>query len=101
MMIWININFGWKASLSTTIALDISDAYKIDDLPKSIQLANADKTLVFSREVIKDASSQKLLIRIRYMNNTSFYPAENYQDIQQFYKKIFELLNEPISLKKS
>jgi hypothetical protein len=96
-----NVNFGWKSSLSTTVAVDISDAYKIDVLPKSIQLANADKTLVFTREVIKDESSQKLMIRIKFINSTSFYPAENYQEIQQFYKKIFELLNEPLILKKA
>ena len=96
-----NINFGYKQAVALNAMIAIPDDYKIDALPKSVQMVNPDKTIVFSRSIIMDESSKKLVARIRIEHLKSLYTTDEYADIKEFYKKMFEYLNEPVVLTKS
>jgi hypothetical protein len=94
-----DINFGFRRSISSIASIQIPREFIIDVLPKSIRLVNPDKTVDFVREIMMDEASRKLVIRIKMDFKRSFYPADEYETIKEFYKKMFELLNEQVVLK--
>lgn len=94
-----DINFGFKRYISSTALIQIPTDLIVDVLPKSIKLVNPDNTVDFTREIILDEASRKLLIRIKIDFKRSFYPVDEYDSIREFYKKMFELLNEQVVLK--
>ena len=79
---------------------DLPQGYKIDELPKSIMMTNADNTIACSREIFQDQNSGKIMVRLRIDCKKSFYTATEYPEIKEFYKKMFDLLNEQIVLKR-
>ncbi|MBC7827180.1 MAG: DUF3857 domain-containing protein [Chitinophagaceae bacterium] len=95
-----DINFGYKRTISVNTFISLPPGYLIDALPKSIQLVNPDKSVVFSREIFRDDASNKIMCRIKMDFKKSHYTADEYDDIKEFYKKMFEMLNEQIVLKK-
>lgn len=95
-----NINFGSRQQLASTVRIIIPKGFSIDALPKSLQITNADRTMTFSREIIKGDVTNDLQCRLKFETKKSLFGVENYADVQAFYKKMFELLNEQIVLKK-
>lgn len=94
-----DINFGFKRFISSTTYIQIPPDFTVDVLPKSTRLTNPDNTVDFVREIVMDQASRKLLIRIKMNFKKSFYSVEEYDTIKEFYKKMFELLNEQVVLK--
>jgi hypothetical protein len=94
-----DINFGFKRHIASTTILTIPSNYVVDVLPKSLKLINPDQTVDFSREIIFDEANRKLAIKIKVDFKKSFYPVGEYESIREFYKKMFELLNEQVVLK--
>jgi hypothetical protein len=94
------INFGYKRNILVNTVVDLPKDYIIDAIPKTIQLVNPDKTVMFTREIVKDNSSNKVVSRIKMDFRKSYYTADEYSDIKEFYKQMFDLLNEPIVIKK-
>lgn len=95
-----DINFGYRKDVGFSTYIDVPEGYAPDALPKSIQLVNADKTVICVREVFYDAANNKVLARIRVEMKKSLYGADEYDELKEFYKKMFDLLNEPIVFKK-
>jgi hypothetical protein len=95
-----DINFGFRRDVSFSTYIDIPEGYAPDVLPKSVQLVNADKTVFFIREIFNDAATNKILARIRIELRKSLYGAEEYEELKEFYKKMFDMLNEQIVFKK-
>lgn len=95
-----DINFGYRKNVSFNTYLDIPEGYAPDELPKSLQLVNEDKTVVFIREVFNDANNRKILARFRIEFKKSLYSVDEYGALKEFYKRMFELLNEQIVFKK-
>lgn len=95
-----DINFGYKRSISVNTFIGLPSDYMVDALPKSIQLVNPDKSVVFKREIFKDETSGKIMSRIKMDFKKSHYAVAEYDDIKEFYKKMFEMLNEQIVIKK-
>jgi len=58
-----------------------------------------DKSIVFKRIVAEQDGS--LMIRLNVDFKQSMYFKENYPEFHEFYKKMYEMLNEQIVLKKS
>lgn len=94
-----DINFGFKRYISSNTYVTIPANFIVDVLPKSIRLVNPDNTVDFVREIFMDEPTRKLLIRIRIDFKKSFYTAAEYEEIKEFYKKMFDLLNEQVVLK--
>ncbi|MBO9565650.1 MAG: DUF3857 domain-containing protein [Niastella sp.] len=95
-----DINFGYRKNVSFSTYIDIPEGYEPDELPRSLQLVNEDKTVIFVREMFNDANSKKILARFRIEFKKSLYEAEEYGALKEFYKKMFELLNEQVVFKK-
>lgn len=95
-----DVNFGYRQNISFSTYIDIPEGYNVDALPKSLQLVNSDKTVVFVRELFNDSNTGKILARVRIELKKSLYRVDEYGELQEFYKKMFELLNEQIVFKK-
>jgi uncharacterized protein DUF3857 len=94
-----DIDFGCANTYSINGRYKIPEGYKIDALPKSMNLLMPDKSITFKRI----AGEQDGYIIIYYLINykKSFYPQGQYPDIHAYFKKMNEILNEQIVLKKS
>lgn len=95
-----DINFGFRQNISFSTYIEVPEGYVTDALPKSIQLVNADKTVVFIRELFDDAANKKVLARVRIEFKKSLYGVDEYGELKEFYKKMFDMVNEQIVFKK-
>lgn len=94
------INFGYRRSVNISMFINIAPEFVIDELPKSIQLINPDKTVVLARELFRDDKTNKIAVRVKLEFKKSLYTVDEYSEIKEFYKKMFEILNEKIVVKK-
>ena len=74
--------------------------YAVDALPKNVRLINADKTVNFTREIYYSAENSQLIARIKIDFSKSQYGSDEYPDVKEFFKKMSDLLNEQVVLKK-
>jgi transglutaminase-like putative cysteine protease len=89
-----DVNFGFNSSYTTTYVLTLPPGKKVDAVPKNIQMVNEDKTLLFSRQVMYNEQANQLITRIKIETNKSVFPANEYVDLKEFYKKLSNLLEE-------
>jgi len=93
-----NIDFGYSRSYSINGLFKIPAGYKADALPKSVSMAMPDKSFTFKRVIAEQDGS--IVVRYNVSYNTPEYSRESYPDFFAFFKKMHELLNEQIVLKK-
>ncbi|MDB5121165.1 MAG: hypothetical protein JWN56_2383 [Sphingobacteriales bacterium] len=93
------IDFGYMSTYLISGLYKVPVGFKVDALPKNISMVTPDQSIVFKRVALM----QDGVISIRY--NVDFkktvHLKDNYAALHEFYKKMFEMLNEPIVLKKS
>ena len=58
-----------------------------------------DRSIIFKRIVAEDNGT--LVVRFALTHKKTYYFSDEYQDLRGFYKKMYEMLNEQIVLKKS
>lgn len=95
-----NINFGYNQFIQLTFHIKVDSSFTIDALPKSIKLSNADRDIIFTRTVTKEKDQNELRLLATFEIDKNLYPVGQYDIIREFYKKLFDLLNEQIVLKK-
>lgn len=93
------IDFGHNNKYTLAGSYKIPENYKADVLPKSINLVMPDRSISFQRVVGEDSGS--VMIRYIIEFKKSVYVQDEYPMLRQFYKQMFEMLNEQIVLKKS
>jgi hypothetical protein len=96
---YTDIDFGYRSSYSINCIFKVPAGFKVDVLPKSVTMAMADKTMSFRRIAIEQEGT--IVIRFNIDQKKSIYFKEDYLEIHEFYKKMYEMLNEQIVLKKS
>jgi hypothetical protein len=94
-----NIDFGTQVSNSVTLVLTIPASMKPETLPKNINLVMPDKSISVSRIVEYDASKNTITSRVKYNVSRPVFTAEEYFSVKEFFKKMVDLLNEPLVLK--
>ena len=94
-----DIDFGYRDNYSITGIFKLPAGYKVDAMPKSLSMVIPDKSIVFKRIVVEQDGS--LMIRLNVDFKQSMYFKENYPEFHEFYKKMYEMLNEQVVLKKS
>jgi hypothetical protein len=72
--------------------------YKVDALPKPLMMSMSDKSITFKR-VIGEANGI-LQVHFTISINRSVYNVTEYKSLREFYQKMFDMLNEPVILKK-
>jgi hypothetical protein len=93
-----DIDFAFRNNYSITSTYKMPAGYKADALPKSVSMVMPDKTITFKRMAVE----QDGLIMVRYMISfdKSIFFKESYPELHDFYKKMYEMMNEQIVLKK-
>lgn len=94
-----NIDFGTQISNSVTLVLTIPASMKPETLPKNINLVMPDKSISVSRIVDYDPSKNSITSRVKYNVSRPVFTAQEYFAVKEFYKKMVDLLNEPLVLK--
>jgi hypothetical protein len=94
-----DIDFGCNNLYSINGRYKIPVGYQVDALPKSMNLVIGDRSITFRRLVGEDSGYIVVNYVISYKK--SLYPQANYPDIYAYFKKMNEILNEQIVLKKS
>ena len=94
-----NIDFRCLNNYSINERYKIPAGYKIDALPKSLSLIMPDKSISFKRAVAEQDGFILVFCTLNYTR--AIFTADEYPGIRDFYKKMYEMLNEQIVLKKS
>jgi len=76
---------------------EIPEAFKVDALPKDITLRTPDKGLQIAREIKKEGNKVEVNMRLEIAD--TFYTADAYSMVKDFFGKMIDVLNEPVLLK--
>ena len=93
-----DIDFGYSKSYFINGVYKIPPGYKVDALPKSISMVLPDKSVSFKRFVAEQDGS--IVIRYTINYDKAEYSKDIYPDFHEFFKKMHEMVNEQIVLKK-
>jgi hypothetical protein len=93
-----DIDFGYLKFYSINGIYKLPAGFKSDALPKSVSMTTPDGSIVFKRLIAEQDGS--ILVRYSIDQKKSIYFKEDYADLHVFYKKMYEMLNEQIVLKK-
>jgi hypothetical protein len=94
-----DIDFKYFRIYSINGIYKIPAGFKTDALPKSQSMAMPDKSIIFKRIVAEQDGS--VIVRFSISYHKSLFFKEDYPQLHDFYKKMHEMLIEPIVLKKS
>jgi len=93
-----DIDFGTPQEYVLFGNYTIPQGYVFDGIPENITMTTADNGIVFNRSV--QVESNLLNVRITIEFKKSFYTADSYPEFKEFYKKLFDKLNEQVVIKK-
>jgi len=94
-----DIDFGYRNAYIMTGNYKIPTGFKTDAIPKNVSMTTPDKSITFRRI----AEEEEGVIKVNYMINfkKTIYFKEDYPTLREFYKKMQDMLNEQIVLKKA
>nr|WP_294790518.1 DUF3857 domain-containing protein [uncultured Mucilaginibacter sp.] len=94
-----DIEFGYTRTFSIGGRYTLPAGFKVDAMPKSGKVVMPDKSVVLTRIV----GEQDGVLSVRYVVefNNAIYLKKDYPDFRAFVKVLYEMLNEPIILKKA
>jgi hypothetical protein len=72
----------------------LPEGYIIEGKPKNIKMMMPDSSIVFLRQ--SSFSAGVLSMRVELQFNTPIFAIDNYTAFKEFYKKLFDLLNEKV-----
>jgi hypothetical protein len=94
-----NIDYGCLQSHTVVENIELPPSLKIESLPKNIRMIMPDTSISLTRMLeVKDN-----VINVRYGITTtrSVFTAEEYDDIREFYKRMADIMNEQVVLRKN
>ncbi|TMI70450.1 MAG: DUF3857 domain-containing protein [Bacteroidetes bacterium] len=93
-----DVFFGTNQSYMVYGNFVIPDDYTFEELPKSIKMIMPDTSISVVRGA--NVSGNRLMTKIQLDFNRPVYPASQYADFQEFYKQLFDLINEQYVIRK-
>ncbi len=78
--------------------INIPEDYQFEELPKNIKMIMPDTSIIITR--IAQANENRLTLRVNLEFKKPFYSTGEYDGFREFYKKLFELLNEQFVIRK-
>ncbi len=93
-----DIDFGYLQNYSLFGSYSIPEGYAYEPLPENISMVMPDRSIVFSRQL--QAEANLLNVRITLEFKRTFYSVADYPEFKEFYKKLFDKLNEQVVIKK-
>lgn len=94
-----NIDFGCLQSHTVLEYIDLPATMKIETLPKNIRMIMPDTSISFTRYM--EVKDNKLRVKYEISTTHSVFTADDYEYVKNFYKKMAEIMNEQIVLKKN
>ena len=94
-----DVFFGSNQKYTIIARFTIPAGYQFDELPKNTKMIMPDTSIIFSR--IMQVTDNEISVRIQLDIKKPFYSVDEYPYFQEFYKKLFEMLNEQIVFKKN
>ncbi len=94
-----DVDFGVHQDYTIFGNYSIPPEFSFDGIPENISLTTSDNSIVFTRSMVVE--SNLLNVRMTLEFKRSFYPASFYADFKEFYKKLFDKLNEQVVIKKT
>jgi hypothetical protein len=95
-----DINFGFKQSVHMNLRYQLPVNYVLDALPKSIRMTNPSGDIEFIRKVFYDKETNQLACLLDIDIKNGIYPASAYGELKEFYKNMFNYLDEQVVIKK-
>jgi hypothetical protein len=93
-----DVFFGANQSYTITGNFFIPENYRFETLPKNLKMIMPDTSIVFTRS--STVSDNMLAVRIGVEFRQPYYLNDSYDYFKEFYKKMFDLLNEQFVYKK-
>lgn len=94
-----NIDFGYKNHITISGKFKIPAGYKIDYLPPNMNIVTQDKDISFKRLMEQDDGYISVYYVINYKK--AVYLVADYPNLYAYFKKMYEMLNEQVVLKKT
>ena len=91
-----NVNFGFPYNVSVEETIKLPQGIKID-LPQDKTVVLDDNKIKATRQVRLE--NGELKVTIQFIQTTTLVPSEGYGPLKDFYKKMTDMLNEPLVLK--
>lgn len=89
-----DVFFGMNQSYTIVGTFVIPDDAKIEELPRNIRMILPDSSIAMTR--VTEAENNTISTRITLEFRKPYYTTEEYPAFREFYKKLFQLLNEQI-----
>jgi Domain of Unknown Function with PDB structure (DUF3857) len=95
-----DINFGYGRDVNLNTVIKIPENYSVDGIPENLQVEFPEKDITFFRQINFNKSNNTITFILRIAFNKKLYKVAEYNLLKERYKKIFNLLEEQIVLKK-
>jgi Domain of Unknown Function with PDB structure (DUF3857) len=93
-----DICFGHNRRIMLNIRIIVAENFTVDTLPQNLGITIPDSSISFRRSYMLEDNVISLTQELEF--NRPVFFAEEYPDFKQFYKRLFEMLNEQIVLRK-
>ncbi|MBL0201424.1 MAG: hypothetical protein IPP81_15185 [Chitinophagaceae bacterium] len=93
-----DIDFGVHQEYTIFGNYTIPVGFTFDGIPENISMSTPDNGIIFSRTM--QVESNLLNVRMTLEFKRTFYTADTYPEFKEFYKKLFDKLNEQVVIKK-
>lgn len=93
-----DVFFGYNQQHAVIASIIAPEDYTFESLPKNVKMIMPDTSIIFTR--ISAVQGQMLSVRMNLEFQKPFFSAADYPDFQEFYKKLFDMLNEQFVIKK-
>ncbi|MFV8344272.1 DUF3857 domain-containing protein [Flavobacterium sp. XS2P39] len=92
------VYFGYPKQEKYNINLEIPEGYAVESIPTAVRIATADKVVLFA--INSQIEGNKIQIVATQEINATILPADDYDDLREFFQIIIGKQNEKIVLKK-
>jgi len=93
-----DVFFGVLQEHGLVANISIPEGYEFDELPKNIKMIMPDTSIIITRMSVADDNQLSLRINLEFKK--PYYSIDEYEVFREFYKKLFDLLNEQYVIKK-
>jgi hypothetical protein len=93
-----DVFFGANQSLTLVANITIPKGYVFEALPKSIRMIMPDTSISITRRIASNQNQVSARISLEFKK--PFYSVDQYPEFHQFYKQLFDMLNEQIAIRK-
>jgi hypothetical protein len=93
-----NIDFGCLQAYTLMETIELPAGLKIENLPRNVRMIMPDTSISLYRML--EVNEKTLVVKYSISTTRSVFTADDYESVKDFYKKMAEIMNEQVVLKK-